>query len=209
MRLIDIHTHNKEREASILNCSADEDITHICSVGLHPWDIGNDWKSKIAGIEKRAADSKVVAIGECGFDYIKGAAAKELQESVFMAHIDIAERSGKPLIVHIVKGEQELLKAAKRAPHNSAWIIHGFRGKQQQAEQLLRAGFYLSFGEKFNSEALLFTPVERLFIESDESKQSIAEIYSAIAKIKGVSIDELARHIEDNARRCNIDIQQW
>lgn len=206
MRLIDIHTHSKEREASILNCSADEDITRICSVGLHPWDIDDNWESKIARIEEQATNSKVVAIGECGFDYIKGRAVKELQETVFKAHINIAEKSGKPLIVHLVKGEEELLKVAKRVPHSCTWIIHGFRGKQQQAEQLLRAGFYLSFGEKFNSEALLFTPIERLFVESDESKKSIADIYSAIAKVKGISTCELARQIEHNAERCNINI---
>ncbi|MBQ5751285.1 MAG: hypothetical protein IIV89_00410, partial [Bacteroidaceae bacterium] len=49
-----------------------------------------------------------------------------------------------------------------------------------------------SFGEKFNKESLIATPADKLFIESDESQQSIATIYSSIAAAMGTTVEELA-----------------
>ena len=92
----------------------------------------------------------------------------------------------------------QLLKAAKEIPHKQAWIIHGFRGKEEQATQLLRAGFYLSFGEKFNSDTVKSVPLKRIFIESDESKKNIEKIYSEIATLKGCKQDLLEQAILGN-----------
>lgn len=206
MQLIDIHTHTAQKGASVFNCTPDSTPAGICSIGIHPWDIDDCWKERIAAIEKRATEANVVAIGECGFDFLRAKAAADTQRAVFEAHARISEHNGKPLIIHLVKGAEQLLKAAKEIPHKQAWIIHGFRGKEEQAAQLLRAGFYLSFGEKFNSDTVKSVPLERIFIESDESKKPIASIYENIAHIKGISINELATAIKENAIRCNINL---
>ena len=206
MQLIDIHTHTAQEGASVFNCTPDSTPAGICSIGIHPWDIDDCWEECIAAIEKRAAEANVVAIGECGFDFLKATAATDTQRAVFEAHARISEHNGKPLIIHLVKGAEQLLKAAKEIPHKQAWIIHGFRGKEEQATQLLRAGFYLSFGEKFNSDTVKSVPLERIFIESDESNKPIASIYENIAHIKGISINELATAIKENAIRCNINL---
>ena len=62
-----------------------------------------------------------------------------------------------------------LLYTSKRdlRPSNP-WIIHGFRGKAALAEEYLKHGFYLSFGEKYQEAALCRVPADRLFIETDE-----------------------------------------
>lgn len=206
MQLIDIHTHTTQEGASVFNCTPDSTPAGICSIGIHPWDIDDCWKEHIAAIEKRATEANVVAIGECGFDFLRATVAADTQRAVFEAHARISEHNSKPLIIHLVKGAEQLLKAAKEIPHKQAWIIHGFRGKEEQATQLLRAGFYLSFGEKFNSDTVKSVPLERIFIESDESKKPIASIYENIAHIKGISINELARAIKENAIRCNINL---
>ena len=206
MQLIDIHTHTAREEASVFNSTADSTTAGICSIGIHPWNIDDCWEEHIAAIEKRAAETNVVAIGECGFDLLKATATADTQRAVFEAHVRISERCSKPLIIHLVKGAELLLKAAKEIPHKQAWIIHGFRGKEEQAAQLLRAGFYLSFGEKFNSDTVKSVPLERIFIESDESNSPIASIYENIAQAKGISINELATAIKENATRCNINL---
>lgn len=206
MQLIDIHTHTIRGKASVFNNTTDSDTATICSIGIHPWEIDSHWQERIVKIEKRAADTNVVAIGECGFDLLKGTATADTQRAVFEAHVRISESNGKPLIIHLVKGAEQLLKAAKEIPHKQAWIIHGFRGKEEQAAQLLRAGFYLSFGEKFNSNTVKSVPLERIFIESDESNRPIASIYENIAQAKGISINELATAIKENATRCNINL---
>ena len=60
------------------------------------------------------------------------------------------------------------------------WIIHGFRGKPQLAQQLLNKGFYISLGEKFNPETVSIIPVDRLLFETDESPLNINKIIDNI-----------------------------
>ena len=207
MELLDIHTHNKEcdSQSSILN--SNEYITgRRISMGIHPWNISSDWEKQFAIIRANACKENVCAIGECGTDKLKSPANEELQQEVFRAHATLAEEAGKPLIIHCVKGFDTIIALHKEISPKQAWIIHGFRGKPQQAEQLIKNGFYISFGDKFNIDSVKATPLERLFIESDESKKSIDKIYDEIAKVKGCSIAELCAAIMHNATKCNIPL---
>ena len=84
-----------------------------------------------------------------------------------------------------------------------AVIFHGFIGSVEQAQHAVKQGYYLSFGERtFRSpksiEALRSTPLSHLFVESDESATPIEKIYGEIAILRGVSIDELTRAVEEN-----------
>lgn len=204
MTLIDIHTHNNTAGNSIFNSGtlylADKKI----SVGIHPWHINAEWKNKLATIVGFAEKGNVVAIGECGIDILKSPAPVELQEEIFKAHILLAEELRKPLIIHCVKAYDELIAIHKELSPSQAWIIHGFRGKPQQTEQLIKAGFYISLGEKFNPDSARIIPADRLFIESDESSAAIADIYAAVACAKGAYIEALAVQTEQNAAKCGI-----
>ena len=207
MDFFDIHTHNKEcdSQSSILN--SNEYITgRRISMGIHPWNISSDWEKQFAIIRANACKKNVCVIGECGTDKLKSPANEELQQEVFRAHATLAEEAGKPLIIHCVKGFDTIIALHKEISPKQAWIIHGFRGKPQQAEQLIKNGFYISFGDKFNIDSVKATPLERLFIESDESKKSIDKIYDEIAKVKGCSIAELCTAIMHNAVKCNIPL---
>ena len=67
-------------------------------------------------------------------------------------------------------------------------IFHGFRGKPEQAKQLLQKGFDLSFGEKFNVDSLtLAWKAGRMWLETDESECSIEQIYQQAAKALCIS----------------------
>lgn len=207
MDFFDIHTHNKECDSrsSILN--SNEYITgRRISMGIHPWDISCNWEEQFAIIRANAYKENVCAIGECGTDKLKSPANEELQQEVFKAHALLAEEVNKPLIIHCVKGIDTIIALRKEISPEQPWIIHGFRGKPQQAEQLIKNGFYISFGDKFNIDSVKATPLERLFIESDESQKSIDKIYDEIAKVKGCSIAELCTTIMHNAAKCNIPL---
>ena len=204
MTLIDIHTHNNTAGNSIFNSGtlylADKKI----SVGIHPWYINAEWKNKLATIVGFAGKGNVVAIGECGIDILKSPAPVELQEEIFKAHILLAEELRKPLIIHCVKAYDRLIALRNELKPQQAWIVHGFRGKPQQTEQLIKAGFYISLGEKFNPDSARIIPADRLFIESDESSAAIADIYAAVACAKGAYIEALAVQTEQNAAKCGI-----
>lgn len=205
MHLLDIHTHNpspSERIKILNGYTAQTEI--FCSVGIHPWEIDDDWKRRFSIIAEVTNRPNVVAIGECGFDLIKSRATREVQKEVFKQHIELSESTNKPIIIHLVKGLELLLQLSKNSKHKQAWIIHGFRGKPEQAKQLINAGMYISFGEKFNPEALKATPLNRLFIESDESDIPIAEIYKSIADVLGLSLEQLALQVLENAKHCRV-----
>lgn len=208
MCLVDLHTHNIDcGRNAILNCDAGNIIGDFCSVGIHPWHITENWHDVFDEISVTATNNQVVAIGECGFDFVKSPASRELQYSVFKAHVNLSETTRKPLIIHSVKGFEELIRASKESLHKESWIIHGFRGKPEQAQQLLSAGFYLSFGMYFNEESVRITPLERLFIESDESKEPVADIYAKVAFVRHVGIEQLSEQIYRNAAQCKIFFQ--
>lgn len=199
---IDIHTHRTtfdEAVTSIVNNSA---TASLASAGIHPWDITQQWEQEFERIRIATGRSEVVAIGECGIDKIKSPANSELQKKVLEAHIGLSEEIEKPLILHCVRGADEIIALHKKFRPRQAWIIHGFRGKPHLAKQLLREGFFLSFGEKFNSDSLIATPLDRLFAESDTSDKGIKEIYASIARIKNISPEELAKTIRKNAGFC-------
>ena len=201
MTLIDIHTHNTViADRTIFNSGTIYIAGRNISIGIHPWHIGNDWKEKFASIAGFAKEKNVVAIGECGFDMLKSPAPIELQEEIFKVHVELSEELQKPLIIHCVKAHDRIIALHKELKPQQAWILHGFRGKPQQALQLVRAGLYISLGEKFNTESTNAIPMEKLFIETDESSLPLTEIYAAVAAAKGTTKEQLAQQIAINAR---------
>ena len=204
MTLIDVHTHNNAARNAIYSSGTHYRADRKISVGIHPWYINANWQSEFASIAGFAGESKVVAIGECGLDMLKSPAPIELQEEILKAHILLAEEVQKPLILHCVKAYDRLIALRKEMKPQQAWILHGFRGKPQQTEKLIKAGFYISLGEKFNPDSARFIPADRLFIESDESNAAIADIYAAAACAKGADIEALAVQTVQNAAKCGI-----
>lgn len=170
-----IHAHAVSGKGIITNLDfADEpnttDPEARYSAGIHPWSTFSPLPPEVwQWLERMANHPCVVAIGECGLDALRGA-AMPLQEEIFLRQAKIAAMTGKPLIVHCVRAWHRLLALRKLLPAEPHPIIHGFRGKSPLARQLLEAGFDLSFGRWFNSEAFEMTPPGRRFRETDTEK---------------------------------------
>jgi len=211
--LIDIHSHRlriKPGEKQILAVAASfspdfREILHsypedvLLSVGVHPWD-AMSWDSSSTFLLKEIfPDPKIVLIGEIGLDKASSVPLN-VQLSVFEAQIQMAEEVGKPVVLHIVRAMSELLAIRKKHLRIPAWIIHGFRGGKQEAEQYIRKGFYLSFGPRFNLEGLLVCPVDRLFLETDNGEEELRTVYEQVAHVLRCSFEELEEQIEDNFR---------
>lgn len=206
---IDLHTHHATQEPhtiSITDCGITPDNSPACSIGIHPWRITPMWEKDMAYIREVACASNVAAIGECGIDKIHSLATIEVQKKVLTAHATLAEETQKPLILHCVKGQEEIIALHHEIAPEQAWIIHGFRGKPAQALQLIRAGLYLSFGDNYNQESLTAIPIKRILLESDISNTPISEIYKKVAKHLSLSVEELAATILQNIKDCNINI---
>jgi TatD DNase family protein len=195
----DVHTHNPSQLGctAIRNLSIEEaekifssSASGLFSVGFHPWYISALTNDSLGDLEKWASDNRFVAVGECGLDK-NSKTPIEQQLEIFKMQIALSERIEKPLIIHCVGCFNELLDLKKRLNPSQLWIIHGFRGKPELAIQALKAGCALSFGEYFNTESVRVTPIERLYVETDESELPIDQIYGAIAKTKGCNPSDL------------------
>lgn len=207
--LKDIHTHRLGLypETQLLSCSF-QNHSCIClqqafhlSVGIHPWYITeDDYSKQVKWVEDMLKDSRVLALGEGGLDKLCSTPMR-LQEQAFRCLIEFSEVHRLPLIIHCVKTTAEILRLKKEYKPVLPWIIHGFRGKPQQAIEYLRHGFYLSYGEKFSIEALKQTPLERLFLETDESRVPIDELYQRVAAHKEISLQKLEDSVFENINR--------
>jgi len=214
-KYIDIHTHRKENRENVFSlqninpedfknegAKARKHKVESCfSVGIHPWYIDNSVEDKLNILKQIASNPAILAIGETGLDKLCPVDFN-LQKEIFNAQIFNAKEVKKPLIIHCVKAYNEIQQLLKNAQPNASVIFHGFRGKPQLAEELIKAGFYLSFGKLFNEESLKITPLDRIFLETDDKELKIEEIYSLVAEVKGVLVDELIEKVGENFERC-------
>jgi TatD DNase family protein len=214
---VDIHTHkpgNPPGAVSIFNFLIGREAAGIipddwvCSAGVHPWYIDEMAVDKhLAEVEELCAADRVIAIGETGLDRLTNA-PMELQKIIFARHLDIAARSRKPVIVHCVKAHNELRAAYKAQKADIPLIIHGFNSNITIAEQMLKSGFFLSFGEALfmpNSNAssvITKIPEDRLFLETDDSERSIFDVYRKAAELRQTSIEHLRDVIAQNFKNC-------
>ncbi len=155
----------------------------LYSAGLHPWDTdAPDADKAIDRLEIEAASPLIAAIGEAGLDRLRGAHL-DRQMQFLRLQLEISRKTQKPIILHIVKAFAEIIRLHKELKPEEPWIIHGFRGKPQLARQLVDEGFYLSLGERFNSESASVIPSSRLLVESDESQLPIEQIAAAFPQL--------------------------
>lgn len=181
----DIHSHSRLHEldgSTVVSITPGETMApggHY-SVGIHPWATatGDVSPGMLRNLVAMARDPRVKAIGEAGYDSLRGG-DPEVQDRLFRFQARLAARTGKPLIVHCVRAWDRLLRAAREMrPAPGMWIVHGFRGKAALARQLLDAGLSLSYGLRFNADALADTPPHRLYRETDTpAEPDIQEIH--------------------------------
>lgn len=213
MALFNIHTHQEtSRSASerIVSYSAHELLAKTSirfeescfySVGLHPQNIDiQTINEQLDFIEDITKQKQIIAIGEAGLDKLAQTSI-DVQISVFEKIVNIANRHHLPLIIHCVKCIDELIAIKKRDSTEVPWIWHGFRGKKEQMTQLVNNGFYLSFGQYYNENALKATPIERLFLETDTADLNIEILIQKAACIKSISPETLKLALQENAQK--------
>jgi len=209
MQLINLHTHQTFETGStqILNVFAQDlspdEPNFLFSAGLHPWHIGKvNLEECFESIDRAAAQKNMLAVGECGLDR-SVLVDFALQEWCFKRQILIANNHRKPLIIHCVRAYSDLMKLKKESKSGLPWIIHGYRGNWETTSSLNKHDFYFSVGEqllkdKSKHDIFRSIPIERLFLETDDRKISIDEIYSLATQILKIDENELSRIIASN-----------
>ncbi len=213
MNWIDFHTHRMPGEVkgvrAIISCVAPEPVP-VCpegawlSYGIHPWYIkGQDVGHLVELVEKAAKKECVLAVGEAGLDKERGP-DMALQKELFVHQVDISERYKKPMIIHSVRANSEILSLKIHLKAVQPWVLHGFSGHPQEIEQMTKAGFYFSFGPKIMypqgkaAEALKHAPAERFFLETDHTNKSIVPLYARAAEIREVTVYDIKQQVNEN-----------
>lgn len=191
-----------------------------CSVGVHPHEAEKELLDDAGPLLAETWHPKVVGIGECGLDYFYEHSPREKQMKNFRAHIAAARQSGLPLIVHTRDADDDTIKILEEEMERGAFtgLIHCFTGTQKLADAALKLGFSISVSgiATFKKseplrDVIRTVPLARLLVETDapflapvpcrgKTNEPAFVVHTAklLAKLKGVTLDELAHATSEN-----------
>jgi TatD DNase family protein len=206
--------------------AADWDSRVYAAVALHPTraDALND--AARAEIERLAAHPRVVAIGETGMDLywpgkLEGCADPAVQREAFAWHIDLAKRTGKPLMIHNRDADTDVLDVLRAEGAPDTVIFHCFSSGVPLARACAEAGWLVSLSGTVSfrnarelREAVPLVPVTQLLVETDapfltphpyrgapNEPYCLPYTVRALSELIDRRADELAEITTGNARR--------
>ncbi|MDD0853234.1 TatD family hydrolase [Halobacteriovorax sp. GB3] len=219
MSLINFHTHSGnqtfEEGPEIHSLSWPEEnheLLHeqgLFSLGIHPWSLGQkkiDWDEFERMILTIYERDNFFALGETGIDLVKKNHLKE-QEKIFEKHIQLANKIRKPLIIHCVRAQNLIIKYSKKYINHTPWVLHDFNANEQMISDMVKRDFYFSLGPTILKETskirqnIRLVPIDRIFIETDDSNYSIKHMYNEMASLLKIDVNALASEIEKNFLR--------
>jgi len=194
-----------------------------CSVGVHPHEAEKELLGDPSPLIERARHPRVVGIGETGLDFYYNHSPREPQIGNFRTHIAAARTLGLPVIVHTRDADDDTIAVLEDEMGKGEFtgVIHCFTGTRRLAEASLALGFSISvsgiatFKKSDELRAVIAdVPLERLLVETDSpylapmphrGKRNepafVVNTAAMLAKLKGVSEEDLARVTTDNFSR--------
>ncbi|KQX83098.1 TatD family hydrolase [Streptomyces sp. Root1310] len=177
----------------------------------------------LAEIDRLAALAHVKGVGETGLDHFRtGPEGKEAQESSFRAHIEMAKRHGKALVIHDRDAHADVLRVLKEEGAPERTVFHCYSGDAEMAEICARAGYFMSFAGNVTfknaqnlRDAVAVAPLELLLVETDapfltpapyrgrpNAPYLIPVTVRAMAAVRGIDEDTLATALAKNTARA-------
>lgn len=183
--------------------------TVIQAYGLHPQNAAiENVEDSISFLETLAAERKISAIGEAGFDFFteEFKVCSKKQEEIWNLQLDLAIKYQLPLIVHCRKANEKLFEYSKGLSKLPEVLFHSFMGTPEEGESLLKRGIngYFSFGKQiFNNNKKVINcvknlPENRVLGETDAPFQCLKdEVYTKPCEIKRIleGIENLRKEI--------------
>lgn len=219
-RMITIGTHPADH---ILARQASQADPHVfLALGFHPHHAAEITPADVSELESSVKTaSKLVAVGECGLDYHGHSSAVNVQKAIFRSQLELAQRLGKPVILHVRDAHDDALEimadfgSVKR-------VVHCFTGTAREAECWIELGAYLGFtgivtykNAPFVREAARIVPEDRFVVETDSPYLSpqpvrkfkinepahVVHVADQIARERNCSISDIHRISTANAVR--------
>ena len=207
MRLTDAHTHSPPGSPDTLalvnlrpgETPAERGGNLFYSCGIHPADIGRYSPEELRETLERIP---CAAVGECGLDALEET-PPEIQEKIFRTQIGLAEELHRPMVIHCVRKYYEVIRLRQISRARMPWLIHGFRGKPEIGNALLKAGCLLSLAPAWLMHLTAFPdwlPASAFLLETDESPLPLSEICRHTAGLRQEPPESLAAQMERNFR---------
>jgi TatD DNase family protein len=199
-------------------CEKDAGL-HAC-YGLHPYLAAEHDDGDIGRLGSWLETGSCVAVGECGLDYRKGQAEKQVQMKFFSAQIELAYTTGKPVVIHSVRATGDVISAVSRY-RGLRGMVHSYSGSYEQAMQLVELGFYISFGGAITydrASRLRATatrlPLDAVLLETDAPDQPdaahhnqrnepayLVNVLECLGSLRNEPVEQIAAQTTANARQ--------
>lgn len=186
--------------------------------GIHPLYVGDSREEDLDLLDERLSEHGVVAVGEIGLDHFAGHIDLGLQEHYFVAQLRLAKRHGLPVILHVRRAQDAILKQLRRIEVPGG-IAHAFNGSLQQAEAFIALGFKLGFGGAMTYDGsrrirqlAAGLPLDALVLETDapdmppswgrgerNEPDNLPRYAGVLAGLRGVPLDEIVAATGRNA----------
>lgn len=196
-----------------------------CTIGVSPNDIPNSivkWNEEIKELESLLIHKKIVAIGEIGLDYYWNKENKELQKSIFISQIELANKYNLPIVIHTREAVNDTIDILKnKITVNKKGVFHCCPQNRELIKEALNLGFYISFAgpitfknSKNAKEVVQMVPLNKLLIETDSpylspepnrgkrnDSSNVKFVAQKIAEFKELTIEEVAKATYENANK--------
>lgn len=195
----------------------------FASVGIHPHDartVNDEVMDELARMIESVR--KVVAVGETGLDFYRDHSPRDQQKEAFRKHIQLARKTGKPLIIHDRDAHSDVITIMQEEDAASVGgVLHCFSGDLEMARQCVDMGFYISFAgpltypknDELRSVAQAM-PIDVMLVETDCPYLSpqkwrgkrcepgyVRSTAEKLAEVKGLTLEDVARITSLNAWR--------
>lgn len=218
--IINIGADMASSARSVALAQAHEGI--YAAVGIHPHDakaaVNADYDRMAEWVEQ---EKKVVAIGEIGLDYYYDLSPREVQQEVFIRHIDLARQLRKPIIIHDRDAHGDVMNIVKKEAKGIIGVFHCYSGSLEMAKEVLKLGFYVSFAGPVTfakstklKEIAAAVPLERLLVETDSpyltphphrgrrnEPAHVRLVAEEVARLRGLSLEAVAEATTQNVKQ--------
>jgi TatD DNase family protein len=188
------------------------------ALGIHPMYVDRAVEGDLDVLRSRLERDGAVAVGEIGLDFFVEGHDAQRQERWFAAQLELAREFGLPVLLHIRRAQDIVLKHLRRI-RVPGGIAHAFSGSRVQAEAFLRLGFRLGFGGTMTyeratrvRELAATLPIEAIVLETDapdippsfargrrNDPANLLPIAHTLAALRGIAPEEAAAATRRNA----------
>lgn len=184
----------------------------VAALGLHPCFLAAHQPEHLQQLDEHLQRETLCAVGEIGLDFFIPEPDIERQLYFFTAQLDLAKKHQLPVILHVRKAHDQVLKLLRQKGLVRGGVVHAFSGSEQQAEQYTALGFKLGIGGTVTYERakklrriVANHPLSDLVLETDAPDMPLAgyqgkpnqpsrvfEVAKTVAEIRGCALEEVA-----------------